>query len=135
VQATVEGLTIVRIRGIITVTLSTAAAAQDGFFGAFGFIMVTNEAFAIGITAVPTPLTDEDQEGWMWHQYFDVRTPTGTISDGVNAVGAVSRFDIDNKAMRKIPVGMTLAGVTEVVESGTAVIEMQGQTRMLVKLP
>ena len=131
----VEGLTIVRIRGVVKVTNATAGVALDGFFGAHGMCIVTNEAFAVGITAVPTPLDDEDWDGWMWHSYFDVRAPTATFADGVNAGAIYSNIEIDSKSMRKIPDGYTLVGVTEVVESGTATCEVQSQTRILFKLP
>ncbi len=128
-------VTIVRIRGIITATLITVAATGDGFFGAYGIGLVTTSAAQAGIASIPTPLTEESWDGWMWHTYFDVRSSTATIADGVNAFGAVSRTIIDTKAMRKFTNDMTLVGVTEVVESGASNVEFQGQARMLVKLP
>ena len=131
----VDGLTIVRLRGIMKLTLLTAGAAGDGFFGACGIGIVTDEAFAAGITAVPGPLTDEGDELWMWHSYFDVRSITATIADGVNAAGVVALLPIDSKAMRKIPSGNTVFGITELVESGAATVESQAQCRMLSKLP
>ncbi len=130
-----SGLTLVRIRGFIRVILTAAAAAGDGFFGAFGIGLVTDEAFAAGVTAVPLPLSDDGAELWMVHQYFDIRSVTATLSDGVNGFSVSKTFEIDSKAMRKEPVGMTLYGATEVTESGTAVIEVQAHTRTLVKLP
>jgi len=132
---TQEGLTVVRLRGLVSLTQATAGVALDGFFGAHGICQVTDEALAVGITAVPTPLDDSDWDGWMWHTFFDVRSPTATFADGVNAGSVISRIEIDNKAMRKVPIGMNLIGVTEVTESGTATCELQAQTRMLVKLP
>ena len=131
----IDGLTIIRIRGFVRALLQTATAAGDGFFGAFGIGIATDAAIAVGVTAVPTPLTEEQWDGWLWHSYFDVRSVTATIADGVNAAGATVAFEIDSKAMRKFPTNMTLYGATEVVESGTALVELQGQTRMLVKLP
>jgi len=129
-----DNATIVRIRGLIKVTQLTATAAGDGFFGAVGIGIATSAAIAIGVTAVPTPLTEEDWEGWMWHSYFDVRATTATIADGVNAAGVVANLVIDTKAMRKFSSEMTLYGATEVVESGTALLELQGSTRALFKL-
>ena len=126
--------TIVRIRGIMTATLEVVGAIGDGFFGAIGMGLVTSAAFAAGVGSVPTPITEEDWDGWMFHSYFDVRAVTATIADGVNAVGVVARIPIDTKAMRIFREEMTLVGVTEVVESGAANVEMQGQTRVLLKL-
>ena len=135
VTPAVEGLTLIRTRGIFSVTQATAGVALDGFFGAIGIQMITAEAAAIGITAIPTPLDDENWDGWLFHQYFDVRSATATFADGVNSGGVFARIEIDSKAMRKFPGGSVLVGVTEVVESGTATIETHGSTRMLFKLP
>ena len=131
----ISGLTVIRVRGYITATLLTAAAAGDGFFGAFGLAIVTTAAATAGVSAVPTPITEDDWDGWFWHQYFDVRATTATIADGVNAAGARFAKDIDSKAMRKFPDEMTMIGVSEVIESGAASVEVQSQTRVLVKLP
>ncbi len=132
---TVEGLTIIRTRGLVRSILASASAVGDGFFGAHGIGIVTDEAIAAGVSAVPSPLSDEDWEGWLWHAYFDVRAVTATIADGVNAAGYSMVQEIDSKAMRKLPSGMTLFGITEVTESGTAVLEVQAQTRTLLKNP
>ena len=60
---------------------------------------------------------------------------TGTIADGVNAASVSHRFDIDSKAMRKWDGGdYTLVGVTEVTESVAGQIEVQVDTRVLIKL-
>jgi len=96
---------------------------------------VTEAAFNIGVTAVPTPITEESWDGWLWHQYFDIRVVTATIADGVNAAGASVGFQIDSKAMRKLPLDSILYGATEVIESGTSLMEVQAQTRVLAKLP
>ena len=135
ILATEDEVTIVRIRGVIRAILGAAGAIGDGFFGAFGIGIATTAAFTAGVTSVPTPLTEEDWDGWMWHSYFDIRSVTATIADGVNAAAASVNVEIDSKAMRKFTGDMTLYGCTEVVESGTATIETQGQTRILVKLP
>ena len=129
-----SGLTIVRIRGMMSLTLTVATAIGDGFVGASGICLVSDEATAIGATAVPGPISEADWDGWMWHQFWDVRAVTATIADGVNAHGASKVLEIDSKAMRKLPDGWTLIGVTEVVESGTASVEIQAKTRMLFKV-
>ncbi len=130
-----DGLTVIRTRGFFRAILGAAGAIGDGFFGAVGFGITTDEAIAIGITALPTPLSNEAWDGWFYHRYFDVRAVTATIADGVNAAAAAVEFEIDSKAMRKLPLGMTMFAVTQVVESGTAVLEVQGSSRVLVKNP
>ena len=56
-------------------------------------------------------------------------------NDMVEPVTAAVTFDIDTKAMRKIPDGMTLTGVIEVTEVGTAVLDWHVNSRTLAKLP
>ncbi len=128
-----EQQTIVRIRGLIHVTLITAAAASDGFVGAAGVALVNSDAFGVGITAIPGPLTDAHWDRWMWHSFWDVRAITATIADGVNAASVSQRITIDSKSMRKWDVAETLVLMVEGIESGTSVVEFNGEMRMLLK--
>ena len=134
--------TIVRIRGSCEIFLTAATAQADGFAGALGIGIVTSQAFAAAVASVPTPMTELDWDGWMWHQFFHVHA--GGIIDGsvagdqdqVNAVAAAVRFDIDSKAMRKQNDQETLMGVIEMgTETGTASARFAADTRILVKLP
>ena len=95
---------------------------------------MSSAAFAIGQTAVPTPITEADWPGWLYHQFGDCRVVTATIADGVNASGANFRMEIDSKAMRKQGADETLMAVLEVSEQGTATMEMHGDLRILDKL-
>jgi len=87
-----HAVTIVRIRGMLDIYLTVASAAGDGFSGATGICVVAEDAFAVGVTAVPKPLDDLDSDMWMWHHFFDVHALTVTLTDGVNAVGAHLRI-------------------------------------------
>ncbi len=49
--------TIVRTRGLLIVQSDQVAATEQPF-GALGLSVVTDQASAIGISAVPTPITD-----------------------------------------------------------------------------
>ena len=82
--------------------LLTAAAAGDGFFGAVGIGIVTNQAFVAGVTSMPEPFDEVNWDGWMWHFFFDIRSVTATIGDGVNAASVSQLLTIDSKAMRKL---------------------------------
>jgi len=135
VTLNVPEVTIVRIRGLIRVYLNSAAALADGFEFACGIGLVTNEAFAGGATAIPSPLGDEDWDGWMFHSYGDVRSVSATFATGPNAFSAVFQIDIDSKSMRKWNDGMTLFGKTQWVESGTASTTMHAVSRVLLLLP
>ena len=126
-------VTIVRIRGYFRVILTAATAAGDGFLGAVGIGVVTAPAFAVGLTAVPLPVAEMDWDGWMFHQFFDLRSNIAGVGDGQPGVSI--GFDIDSKAMRKLGDEQVLMGAIEVVESGTAVMEVSADTRILLKLP
>ncbi len=47
-----DGLTLLRLRGMLTFILNSVSAAPSGFTGAFGIGIVKNPAFTIGVTAV-----------------------------------------------------------------------------------
>ena len=133
VQTVLGELTIIRTRGIVNVTQNVGSAAQDGMAGAHGIALVTTQAFTAGVVSIPTPVSENEWDGWLWHSFFDVRVITATIADGVNAMSVIDRQVIDSKAMRKgFDESMTLVGVTEVVEGGTASIEIHANTRVLV---
>ncbi len=58
--------TIVRTRLLIFVQ-SDQAAAVEATFGAYGQAVVSDQVSAIGITAVPTPVTDLASDLWYVH--------------------------------------------------------------------
>ena len=128
-------VTITRLRGRVNMKLQTTNAIGAGFFGAHGFGIVTAEAFGVGATAMPSPLEDNDWDGWMYHQFFDIHSITATIADGANAMAVVESSDIDSKAQRILHSDDVLMGVTEVLEIGVATASIHADTRMLVKLP
>ena len=126
--------TIIRIRGHCHLTMGTLNAIGAGFRGAIGLGVVTDDAFVAGAASVPGPLTDSDWDGWMYHQYFDVRAVTASVADGVNALSVSQRWDIDTKAMRKLSDNQVLAMVIDVVEAGICSMEWNADTRILLKL-
>jgi len=133
--ALADGLTVARIRGNMELVLNSATAALSGYHGAVGIGKTTSEAFTVGITALPTPLTDADWDGWMWHSFYDLHAVTGAASDGVNAVSNYLRIPVDSKAMRKFDLSDTLFVVTEVIEVGVATMSIHFDSRILLFLP
>ena len=127
-------VTIVRIRGYIEFSLLTSDVVNGGFFGAVGIGVFTDEAFTAGAGSIPSPLTDSDWNGWMWHNFWSVRSVTATVGDGVNAFSAYQRIEIDTKAMRKIDSGMIVCGVIDQTETPNATAEVHADTRMLAKI-
>ena len=136
----VQGATLIRTRGEIMLWLTAATALNDGFRGAVGIAVTTVSAATIGATAIPSPITDDDWDGWLWHHYFSLRAPGPIVQAAValqtdNSLTSSVRYEIDSKAMRKIPDSeFAIVGVLEVALTGTAVMAYEAQTRLLAKL-
>ena len=138
-----DGLTLVRTRGEFVAHLQLAAADGDGFHGAFGIAVATSAAVTAGVASVPTPLTEENWDGWLYHRYFGlfsggpIAAATATQQkEQVNATSAALRFEVDSKAMRKLEVDMAIYAAIEVVELGAASqMRFAFNSRTLIKLP
>ena len=102
-NSTTSGLpkpTIIRTRGIVSVAPSVNNAADVDIVGAWGFCIVSDNAFDIGITAVPLPFDDAGWDGWFaW----------GSFSQRWDVVGMVGQLEltsrdthVDSKGMRKV---------------------------------
>ena len=133
VTPVIPQLTVVRIRGMFTALLKTADAANAGFTGAVGIGIVSADAFAIGITAIPKPFSDAEWPGWLWHQFFDL---TASFALAANTTQPPSiRIPVETKAMRKLRLNEILFANFEVGETAAATLRMTFVSRMLVKLP
>ena len=131
--ATVEGTTLVRTRGQLDIVMTGPGANDgDGMQGAFGIGIATDPAVAIGITAVPTPITEQDWEGWLYWTTVSVHNVDVTAGA---ADSSSQRVIVDSKAMRKFPEDVTMFAVIEVVEIGAATIDVFWDSRCLFKLP
>ncbi len=141
VALTVPQVTTVRLRGDMFFALTTAAASGDGFSGAVGIALVSDEAAAAGVASVPDPRSTEeaDWDGWIYHRFFNVFSAGVVTQAGVSLSwsgnGAeVFRMEIDSKAMRKWSEGNSMVGVIGAVERGTATMVFHADTRQLFKL-
>ena len=106
----VGGMTLVRTRGHISVSTDQQIASED-LVGAVGLCIVSDEAFAAGVSAVPTPYTDQDSELWVMHQYFSQRS---LFRDATGFTpNAATTWEFDSKAMRKMEFGQSLIFVVE----------------------
>ena len=133
--ATTDGLTLVRTRGELLIRLSVADAVGSGYQGAFGIGVVTAAAFTAGAASVPTPITEDSWDGWLYHTYFQVLAQSTTLSDGTNALSAVFRQTVDSKAMRKLRLDDVVFAAFEFTETGTSTLSMNFNSRLLLKLP
>ena len=101
--------TLVRTRGQFQVSISVAAASRANIQGAFGIYVVTADAFAIGITALPGPLSDSRNDWVVWAPF----TMHVLAALDEAAVQQHVRVDFDSRGMRKLKDGDVLAVVIE----------------------
>jgi len=133
-QIIVDRVTLVRLRGLLTATLAGVTAGGDGFIGAFAIGVAEADAFAIGVTALPSPMTDYEED-WLW--WMPIQLYAGAGSTLTNAFGNNARsFEVDTRSQRKLRVGDVVYGILEVTEfAGASTMTFAFDSRMLVKLP
>jgi len=121
--------TIVRTRGDWLV-LSDQSAASESYDVGLGCAIVTSQAIAIGVTAVPTPMTDADSDAFFVYEHAHGRLE---VLDATGAFEAGRDRQFDSKAMRKVPDGFNQSIVVETssISSGAAVRVF---LRQLIKL-
>ena len=121
--------TVVRTRGVIGVSTDQQAASeiQHVFYGQ---AVVSDQAVAIGVTALPTPRTDSFSDLFFVYEMVasDIRFADVT---GFAKLGVYR--EIDSRAMRKVEDGSDIAVV---IEAGAAGSGSQVSTfhRSLIKL-
>ena len=136
ISPTLDGLTLLRIRGALQFLLTASSVANGGMAGAFGIGLATVAAIIAGAASVPTPLTEQAWDGWLYWMPLQIHTVTATIADGVNAVTAQQAFEVDSRAMRKWKEEDGIYAMVEVgTETGVAVGELRFDSRVLLALP
>ncbi len=104
--------TIRRLRGRVFAQLDATAIDERAVI-AVGLLVSTQEAMAVGITAVPEPGSDRD-DNWMWTGHLMV----SSLAEGSVIPDALfDRLVIDSKAQRRMRTGDVLAFVGEIVAS------------------
>jgi len=134
----VDGLTLARIRGRYQAFVTVAGGAVgDGMCGVFGIGLTTTAAVVAGIASVPTPITEQAWDKWLYWTPFQLFVMSVTLADGVNAGIAVIDLEVDTKAMRKLTTEDTIYAAAEVaVEEGAGTnIEHRFDSRALFFLP
>ena len=136
-----DGLTLVRTLGELNTFLTSADVVTSGFHGAVGICKVTEQAAAIGVIAIPGPITDILWDGWLYHRVFSLIAADPALTTGgvtaplqMGAGSASLRLEIDSKAMRKFDALDVQVGIIEVTEIGVASMRFFANTRVLDKL-
>ena len=123
--------TIVRSRGFFSV-MSDQIAASERWGASIGMAVVSDQAFAIGVTAVPTPETDRDSD--LWYVYETLMGRVQFVSStGITLYGATPWIQYDSRAMRKVEEGQDCAIVVE-TNSVSNGVQISKAGRMLIKL-
>ncbi len=122
--------TIVRTHAM-TLLRSDQAAAAETQIGFYGLAVVSDQASAIGVTAVPTPFTDNGSDLWF---LFDMAIQRFGFGSGVGfeEPSGTQRW-IDSKAMRKVEDGQDIVSVFETSTNSAGVI-FQSFFRQLIKI-
>jgi len=107
---------------------SDQAAAIETQQVAFGWAVVSDQASAIGVSAVPTPTTDLGSELWFFHKFI-----FGDESNLTDRTRSGQRVSVESRAMRKVDEGQDVVGVAELDAGSTGAALVTGG-RMLIKL-
>ncbi len=132
VELALRPFTIVRTRGVFHIKSDQVAATEPQQAG-IGMCVVTEQALAIGVTAVPTPITDMESDLWFLYELAFSEFVFGSAIGFDAAAGSQVRFD--SKAMRKVEDGQDVIVVVEVPRSASSeAVTHQVGFRMLIKL-
>jgi len=129
-------MTLIRQRGELVVSASFSTLGDSASLAA-GIILVTDDAFAIGTTAIPGPISDAANEGWIWHQFCSINSRGVIVAAASGAQSYNFRFAIDSKAMRRWDLEeQTLTLVFEMAdEVGVITADLAVSTRTLLLQP
>ena len=121
--------TIVRVRGVMFIR-SDQVTNTETYGVDLGFAVVSDQAVGIGVSAVPTPLTDKGSDlFFLYEQLFDRIEESGGAGTGVpTSTGRFAQFD--SKAMRKVETDQDVIVVVENELAGALVVT---SGRMLIK--
>ena len=117
--------TIVRTRVALALKSDQSAAIEVQAAG-FGIAVVSDQAVAVGISAVPTPISELGSSLWLMHSLI-----YGDESDLTDRTRPQTNQTLDSKAMRKVEVGQDLIWVVEKATPSQGLILTAGG-RMLI---
>ena len=132
-QAQIQALgpvTIVRTVGLFSVRTDQVANTEAPF-GAFGFMVVREQARAIGAGSLPGADTSSFDDGWFGHGFWSAGIVVAS-SIGLD-LQSWSHFHFDYRGQRKVTPDDSIVVMVE-NGSATAGAEFLMQFRMLVKL-
>ena len=123
--------TVVRTRGYIYIR-SDQNAVSETYEMAYGEAVVSEQASAIGVTAIPTPTTDDGSDLWFVYERRGGEVAFSTAAS-VNSLQGIQPFSFDSKAMRKVDDGSDIVTVQE-SSALSAGVQLLVYSRSLIKL-
>ena len=121
--------TVVRTHLELQIQSDQSAAAEIQVAGV-GLALVSDQALAVGVTAVPTPVTDAESDLWFLHKYL---MSSFLFGSGIGFQEPNTRsYTIESKAMRKVNDDQDVIVVLELSNIGAGmIVNIAG--RLLIK--
>ena len=119
--------TIVRSRFTLMLR-SDQSAVVENQGAAFALAVVTEQALGIGVTAVPTPVTDLGSDQFFLHQIMWAHQ-----NDVAQQSNPAAIYEVDSKAMRKVGENDELYSTGEFTNTAQGCV-LHSAGRMLIKL-
>ncbi len=124
--------TIVRTRGVVYLS-SDQIANTERYFAVWAAAVVSDEALAVGVTAVPTPVDNPASDLWFMYEALAGSISVSSAIGSSEPAGVFKEYD--SRAMRKVEEGQDVAFVEEASgATGFSGCNMTKQGRMLIKL-
>ena len=123
--------TVIRTVGALSLRSDQAAVSED-FAAMYGICVVSDQAVAIGVTAVPTPSTDNESDLWYLHRYIVGRF-NFLSSVGFHPQEGIY-MEFESRAARKVEEGQDVIDVVESPANVTSGCTITTFNRTLIKL-
>jgi len=123
------GETVRRTRGAVFMQSDQTGAVEQQF-AAYGAIVVSDVALALGSTAIPGPVVDASDDGWfVWGAMLAGQNINVNRMSNTNTL-----FTFDSKAMRKVPDGFGVAIMVENTGASGFSIQVAIEISMLTSI-
>ena len=101
---------------------SDSVAAIEFPIGAIGAVVVNDLAITAGVASLPDPITEIGDDAWFLFQGLHLRTVFLDATGFASPAGQV--YEVDSKAMRKLPDGFSVAIIAATGDAQGAQIQL-----------